>query len=522
MLRRLGSLSAAILCSWTAVRAAAADDYPYTAFVNVRQAEVRSGPARKHYATQSLGSGFAVEVYRHDADGWCAVRPPEGSVSLAPTRSLRLTGDGAAEAAEANVAVRVCGAKDEACDAVQVLLDLGEKVRVLEPPRPSDRWTKIAPPAGEFRWIAAADLSRSPPVEGVGRTNVAESSDPFAHLRRQSALPQPRPNVSSTVSDGNWRPPGGGDPASLAGEPLRRNEQIRVIEGSPAAIQLAEHAEPIAGGELLAPPLATAAPQTSATESKSPTAADFESNPTSVWPLGIAPGPKDPRMPPRVRFHESAKRSTGPLDPRVVEMHLRLSKTVAATTGGWQFGSLKSEAAAILSSEPTPEVRDQLRDLLDRIAVFETVEERRLRAAGGGGGQLATYPTTPESLSETAAGFTGDTAEVLARARQDLGATPRGGYAGASGPGASGDEPLYDAVGTLRTARSRRSGSPRFALVGDEGEVTALVSPSRGVDLQRFVGQRVGVNGSRDFLPELRQAHVTASRVIPLESPLRR
>jgi hypothetical protein len=33
------------------------------------------------------------------------------------------------------------------------------------------------------------------------------------------------------------------------------------------------------------------------------------------------------------------------------------------------------------------------------------------------------------------------------------------------------------------------------------------------VNLQSYVGQRIGVLGNRGFMPEYRRAHVTASRV---------
>jgi len=51
--------------------------FPYVAYVTEAEVYLRSGPGQKYYPTQQLPEGFAVEVYRHDGDGWCAVRPPE-------------------------------------------------------------------------------------------------------------------------------------------------------------------------------------------------------------------------------------------------------------------------------------------------------------------------------------------------------------------------------------------------------------------------------------------------------------
>ena len=49
--------------------------FPYQAFILRDGALVRSGPGEAHYATDELQQGEAVEVYRHDPDGWCAIRP---------------------------------------------------------------------------------------------------------------------------------------------------------------------------------------------------------------------------------------------------------------------------------------------------------------------------------------------------------------------------------------------------------------------------------------------------------------
>ena len=62
--------------SATRSRAQAAPQFPYVAYIVESKALVRSGPAERFYATGELPRGTAVEVYRHDGAGWCAVRPP--------------------------------------------------------------------------------------------------------------------------------------------------------------------------------------------------------------------------------------------------------------------------------------------------------------------------------------------------------------------------------------------------------------------------------------------------------------
>jgi uncharacterized protein YraI len=84
MIRQSRSLLIALTLAAVAT-AARAEPMPYVAYVVDDGAEVRSGPGQEYYPTTRLPQGYAVEVYRHDGDGWCAVRPPEGSFCL-PTR----------------------------------------------------------------------------------------------------------------------------------------------------------------------------------------------------------------------------------------------------------------------------------------------------------------------------------------------------------------------------------------------------------------------------------------------------
>jgi hypothetical protein len=80
----------------------------------------------------------------------------------------------------------------------------------------------------------------------------------------------------------------------------------------------------------------------------------------------------------------------------------------------------------------------------------------------------------------------------------------------------------YDAVGVLRPVVSRRPGAPQFALVDDQGQVITFVTATPDVNLQPYVGQRIGVTGRRGYIPEFRRPHVTAGRITPLTERLLR
>jgi hypothetical protein len=475
------------------IRAHAAGEFPYVAYVIEPDTYVRSGPGNQHYPTGQLPAGYAVEVYRHDDGGWCAIRPPEGSFSLAPAHELRILDSRTAEVTGAGVVARVGSSLGDQRNAVQVLLERGEAVQLAEQPTPGDQWVKITPPAGEFRWIAARRLSRTPPVESPtvrngnhqwqSRGTNQQTDDAPAGPEAFSHL-QP-----STSNDAYPAWPAISD-AAAASSPTT-GDQIEVVAGSPAEVVLAQHQEPVAGSG-----------DSAATKSGQP----------------------------RVRFPGSGTKqaASGPVPPRIAEMQLRLSQIVVQTPASWQLAGLREETAALLASEQSPDIRNQLRDLLERIATFETVQSRyrnlaSIPTATAASALVSTAPGQQTAQAPPAEGMTGQTSEVLARVRTDLGVdntiTPTPGTQPAPTVTAA-TEALYDAVGTLKPVVSRREQAPRYALVDDHGDVVTFVTASADVNLQPYIGKRIGVRGNRGFMPEYRRAHVTASRVTPLEEKL--
>jgi hypothetical protein len=74
----------------------------------------------------------------------------------------------------------------------------------------------------------------------------------------------------------------------------------------------------------------------------------------------------------------------------------------------------------------------------------------------------------------------------------------------------------FDGVGRLTPVRSEKLNSPRYALMDEAGDVRCYVTPAAGVPLGHYVGQRIGVNGTRGYIPEQRAYHIMAQHVAPL------
>jgi len=152
---------------------------PYKAYVTGDNVEIRSGPGEDFYPTDKLQKGEKVEVYRRAAEGWCAIRPPQGSFSWISGRALKLQDDNLAEVTQDNVAARVGSSLSEVRDVVQVRMRKGEAVEILDskddPVGQSQVWYKIAPPSGEFRWVLEKYLDTQRPSDTGSNTPSADS-----------------------------------------------------------------------------------------------------------------------------------------------------------------------------------------------------------------------------------------------------------------------------------------------------------------------------------------------------------
>lgn len=385
-------LAAAILCiqALLASAAAAEQTFPYKAFAIADEVYVRSGPGSSYYPTDKLKQGQAVEVYRHDPGGWCAIRPVEGSFTWVSGRFLRSVGNNLAEVIDEGVSARVGSRFSDVKDVIQVRLDKGELVEIIETPRDGEIWFKIAPPSGEFRWVSGKYLDADYPRDGL-----------------------------------RHRRDGGSDSAD-----------------APAGRGRGEKEFPPPGRDRL---------QARPAETRSITPEEFKSELESI--------------------------------------ELELSVMVIESPSVWTFDELNMRANILLDQAQTAVERGRARLLANRIARFEDIKRRQ--------------------------------EEVLAmRARTDreerllAGVRPRDG-SDRDGPAPAADE-RFDGVGRLTRVDSPKLGAPRYALMGETNEVICYVTPVPGVNLHDYLGQRVGVNGTRGYIPEQRAAHVMARHVAPL------
>ncbi|MCH2114361.1 MAG: hypothetical protein MK171_05555 [Pirellulales bacterium] len=512
--------------------------FPYVAYVSANGTYARSGPGQRYYPTRRLPQSFAVEVYRHDDPGWCAVRPTEQSFSWIAAHQVRRVNREVAEIIVDQVVARVGSSLSPARSAVQVMVPKGERVAVLPAHADDDpHWLRIVAPAGEFRWVAADDLSLSPPLEshsvrppgqgwrhaqgtklqnGASQTDsslqvgLAPDSEPdkFDHL--QSAAPDAASATARTELQAA--------PPYVLPAP-QNSDSVDVIAGSPVDMLLGQHQAQSTG--LATPPLAG---------TKSPSG-DIESS-VQGDPAGSL------SRAPRIRL-PGLTASLGKKSQNVAELELLLSQMVARPPQSWDLAPLHVETLALVDLAESTAERVQLRELASRIDRFRRVAQQYQHTTRPASGSLAaqgrdpfayspnspvdSLPTHPAYADEGASRFSGLVENVRQRVQEDLGGSRRVANAatGPAGSGGAAQNSLFDAVGRLKPVVSQREQAPPYALVDDKGQVTSFITPTPDLNLQPYVGRQIGVHGNRGFIPEYRKAHVTAGRVSPIETRVR-
>jgi hypothetical protein len=422
---------ACALLAFAFAKQTAAETAPYQARVIAAGASVRSGPGENFYPTDTLAQGDVVEVYREKPGGWLAIRPPVGSFSWVAERDLIVKDGALAEVVKDDVASRIGSRLSDRRNAAQVRLKQGEGVEVLgEEMISGGKWYKIAPPAGEFRWVQASVVEKLGPIPAPSEVTQAAASAPVAASTTAAVS---TPAATSTESSG---PP-----------PLLPNTKPPEPNTTTPPAALPQPAN--------APMPAPAAPgQTAAVPAVSNQAPPQE------------------------------------LSQELATIELRLSRMAAAPTNLWNTERLERDTAQLMARAKTQAERDAVRVTQDKVNRFSEIGRRHNQVAAS-----VAQPVQP-------GGAAGATGAAPADSRTAAATTANGGP--------------YDAVGILRPVVSRRPGAPQFALVDERGQVVSFVTPTPDLNLQPYLGHRVGVVGNRGFIPEFQRSNVTAARVTPL------
>ena len=457
-------LALLIFVVFTASAAAlsAAENFPFTAYVAEEEAEVRSGPGTEYYSTDRLSYRTAVAVYRRDAGGWLAIKPPDNSFSWVPAAKLWMTDQKGVAEVVTDDALSWVGSRVENVGEHkwQVRLQRGERVEVLgekriynEIQKTTEAWYQIAPPAGEFRWIH--DRSVSHQSGELTTTNL-----PPQLANTQTPAPDSQVRVANFVEATNKSEPPKSEPS----------------KNGPWVLQQTAGETPI-------------------TPSISATPANVSPSGTSVPITPIPPrervnvatrvSPDDLKAFDRQTLLEAgtARPKTG-ADDEFTDIEAQLALMVSKDAAFWHLDRLREQTEALVENGKTPLERGRARLLLEKIAQFEDLQRRHIQVDRG----VIVSPATG----------------TIATAAPGL---PDGPYA-----------PRCDSSGWLVPVHATNKAAPPYAIMDDNGKVVQYVTPAPGVNLHRYVKKRVGIYGQKtETTMPLNAPVLTAHRVIDFE-----
>lgn len=463
--------------------------YPYEVIVGHKGLDVYAGPEKDSYVTGRLPHGTRVQVYGEEGRGWLAIRPPEDSFSWVRSADVkRSDADPAVASVIRDEAVCRIGSQLDLRknNVSQVRLKRGEMVEVLGeqelPTRQNGRlvaesWCRIAPPAGEFRYVLSRSLQ--PP----------KSSVPL----------EPHPLVALAGSIGTRLNPFGSprlwqQPPSPAAAPT-----VAVAAGAAAAP--ASTATPLVAAAV--PATSTQASPTAAVPASADATFASSSLPaTTAAPTGIAPAaestPPAAATPVATPSANPTAAATAKLPQNLQEMQVAVSAMAAQDVGRWNVDPLRLQLEAIRQqplSETDQIEADRLQSRLDEFAA--------LHRQAINSGSVAAAPAAPAAT---------DSAAVSPAAAPIVTPAP---------PSAVASQPVYDGSGWLVPVHSTKQIAPPYALLDAEGNVIQYVSPEPGFNLHRYVRKQVGIYGQRGYIPSLNKQHLTAERIIELDRHVR-
>ncbi|HEY2840677.1 MAG TPA: hypothetical protein VGJ26_16090 [Pirellulales bacterium] len=435
-------------------------EFPYKAYINGDSVHVRSGPGQNYYTVLRMKRGEPVYVYRHDPGGWCAIRPPAECFSWISADFIE-PGEGRMATVKGDrVVARVGSAYSDIRDVIQIRLDAGEQVEVIEARRlgngpAAQTWYKIVPPAGEFRWISGQYLDRTPPgqqAREVDPNNNLVIAKQAREARRERSRPDPqlasmRPGAAP-LSDRYDR------------DEIRDDYRDEVdLERNDGSIHST------ASGITRRP--------------KQPPLVEEDAFPVGnvIRRRGGGGTNKSPRY-----VDQGEKR----LRAEVEQLDLDLSASVAQDPANWDLKPLKTRSESLLSQSETALDRGRVRLVQRKITRFEEIKQRQE--------QLVSAQQQTDAKNQE-----------LARAT--LGGSPP----------ITPNVERYDGVGRLTQVDQSHGSVASFALVDGQGVIKQYVTPAPGVNLRQYVGRDVGVQGTLGYMTDARTQHVTAKRVTVVE-----
>jgi hypothetical protein len=506
-----------------------AETIPFAAEVVRDDTPIHSGPGGRFYETNKLSSGTRVEVYRRDDSGWLAIRPLESSFSWIKSSSLRQTTDATIAAVLQDGTKSWIGSNRANTNGFhhQVTLKAGERVELLgKRTLPSnsgvlETWYKIAPPAGEFRWIHPGQLRL---VEQTASSIARTSKElEFQRPRERQVNQSERVSTRPTTQTGFYE----------VGQETRTRLENSAFQNTASQNTASQNGE--------------------RTVREAVTIGNSQFQEPQKLPIQVTQqAEKVGDNPTQSQVQIQVQPLTGDFEQQLRQVDVSLSLMVTKEASQWRFNDMRLQLAKLIQTGETPLQRGRARLLLEKLEEFAAHAIRRSEVASKqknttasvapkrepsttevwltlnrkSAKNLSVAPFDPQPSAVRQVAFETGTAigtGIANRVEGDIKTVSVLASIADSTTTARPivDETTYDGKGWLMPVYSRAGDAPRYALTDKNAKVLSFVTPAPGYNLHRYLKTRVGIYGQRSFLKDANTLHITAHRVINLDRHVR-
>ncbi|MDR2344490.1 MAG: SH3 domain-containing protein [Planctomycetaceae bacterium] len=500
---------------------------PIAASIIVQKTEVRSGPDLSFYPTSILKFGDEVEIY-FETNNWCAIRPPLGSFSWVSAEHVLLDSNNIGIVKTTGLASRIGSEIIDSCDTVQVTLNRGEKISVIDKMETPENimcplWFRILPPSGEFRWIerSAIDLNfrnknlstqKQTPVKTAEYLTQPSKLQEYKLVVHDEPKTETNTSTSTSTSTLSSASPNNAPPLLLPqsdSDINYRNKNNDINDNKKNPINTINTTDLTANNttkNVVNNP--TNSPAISVTKKTSNLRFDNDiDHAESAYHADSATKIASAVNMPEQRYGIN-KTNRANLNFQRVFDELQ-SETVAALTGrtdDWVFVTLIEEANRLYNSAKTDAEMEKVYHIIESLKRGRSVRQdiaskRQLKTIGNYNQNQNQYTNTNTDTEKTVpiAHLTTSpiTTAGTSHAVISTDKTESELNQNKTITTLSKVENQFDINGKLGMFDPLPFKHPPFAVVDDSGVITCLLTPSTDIDLRHYVGKHVGINGIR-------------------------
>lgn len=473
------------LSALTDSAAAQSGQFPYDAVILDDDVYARSGPGRHYYPTSRFRKGDRINVLRHDPGGWFMIEPPLGSFAWVRTEFVKRNGDRGVIVSDAQIVAWVGTNFGDDHFVEQRRLQRGEEVEILSEKTFKDKggdvaYVKIKSPKGHYRWVPGSKVVTSEKQLAAAQAR-AKNGDPFASRKAGSGAASPEV----------------------------------------AAVDLAS-AEPDDSAEVAADRKSVPVPK-DVGKQPAPTPSELQDETSPSRSTARAKSEGSVASPFTAVGEESAE--TKQSEDRISVIDEQLREMLKRDTRDWDFTDVEEELRELQRQQATADAAarrlgslqkyKQIKADYDEFArIMDSTNRRDAELAAAQRGTMPnaapaigpSVPTNPRAGSGVRTPSSGTAAAPAIRTRQ----SPAQSRSGEPTKG------KLSGAGVIQRTNSKQPGAPKHVLVHPNGRMLAYLHGD-GVDLDKYLGESMGVEGNRSFRQELGADLVIVRAVQPVK-----